>query len=186
MIVRNNALPKGQKWHFECDHWPTPAPFGVHLNTLTLMPSLGPETVLVLREERKFMSGLREHGLFTVNIKSGAVRTSAGPVIFMVWWFSPIVNGAPYAAYELLLPLAPEPGISQVLEKGSRQTHLHLVILDEAHEIFDVVEFKNVYGLGGLLNAARELGAQIKDYDFDRAKQAFNREYSLDDLMALQ
>jgi hypothetical protein len=149
------------------------------------MPSLGPETVLILREERQFMSELREHGPFTLNIKSGAVRTSAGPVIFMVWWFPPTVSGAPYAAYELLLPLLPLPGISEVLEEGSRQTHLHLVILDEGHEIFDVVEFKNVYGLGGLLNAAREIGAQVKDYDFDRAKQAFNSEFSVDRLMAL-
>lgn len=183
--MRNNAFPKGQKWHFECDNWPTPAPFGVHLNTLTLMPSLGPETVVILREEAKFMSELRQHGPFTLNIKSGAVKTSAGPVIFMVWWFPPTVNSAPYAAYELLLPLSPPPGISQVLEEGSRQTHLHLVILDEHHEIFDVVEFKNVYGLDGLLSAAREIGAQVKDYDFDRAKQAFNREFSLDRLMSL-
>ena len=106
--MRNNALPKGQKWHFECDHWPTPAPFGVHLNTLTLMPSLGPETVLVLREERKFMSELREFGPFTLNIKSGAVRTSAGPMIFMIWWFPPIVSHTPYASYELLLSPFPE------------------------------------------------------------------------------
>jgi hypothetical protein len=149
------------------------------------MPSLGPETVLILREERKFMTELREHGPYTLNIKSGAVRTSAGPVVFMVWSFSPTVSGAPYAAYELLLPLSPLPGIAKVLEEGSHQTHLHLVILDEDHEVFDVVEFKNVYGLGGLLSAAREIGTQVKDYDFDRAKQAFNREFSLDQLMAL-
>jgi hypothetical protein len=183
--MRDNAFPKGQKWRFECYHWPTPAPFGVHLNTLTLMPSLGPETVLVLREDRKFLSELREHGPFTLNIKSGAVRTSEGPVVFMVWWFPPTVNDAPYAAYELLLPLSPLPGISQVLEEGSRQTHLHLVILDEDHEIFDIVEFKNVYGLGGPLNVAREIGAHTEGYDFDRAKEAFNREFSLDRLMGL-
>lgn len=183
--MRDNAFPKGQKWHFECDHWPTQAPIGVHLNTLTLMPQLGPETVLVLREDRKFMTELREHGPFRLNIKSGAVRTSDGPVIFMIWWFSPTVDGAPYAAYELLLPLSPLPGISQVLEVGSRQTHLHLVILDEDHEIFDVVEFKNVYGLGVLLNTAREIGAYVKGYDFDLAKLAFSREFSLDRLMGL-
>lgn len=183
--MRNNAFPKGQTWHFECANWPTPAPFGVHLNTLTLMSEIGPETVLILREERKFVTELREHGPFSLNIKSGAVRTSAGPVVFMVWWFAPRVGSAPYAAYELLLPLSPLPGISQALDDGSRQTHLHLVILDEHHEIFDVVEFKNVYGLGGLLNAAREIGAQVEDYDFDQAKQAFNREFTLDALLRL-
>lgn len=99
--------------------------------------------------------------------------------------FGPTVSGAPYAAYELLIPLSPQPGLSQVLEDGSRQTHLHLVILDEEHEILDVVEFQNVYGLDGLLNAAREIGDQVRDYDFEQAKQAFNREYTLDRLLSL-
>lgn len=88
---------------------------------MTLMPSLKPETVLILREEKKFMSELQEHGPFTLDIKSGAVRTSAGPVIFMVWWFPPTINGAPYAAYELLLPLSPPPDISQVSNVSSRR-----------------------------------------------------------------
>ena len=66
--MRNNAFPKGQTWHFECADWPTAAPSGVHLNTLTLMPEVGPEAVLILREERKFMSELREFGPLTLNI----------------------------------------------------------------------------------------------------------------------
>ncbi len=183
--MRSNAFPKGQTWHFECANWPTPAPSGVHLNTLTLTPEIGPEAVLILREERKFMSELREFGPFTLNIKSGAVRTSAGPIIFMMWWFPPIVGQTPYASYELLLSPLPPPGISQVIEEVSRQTHLHMVILDENHEVFDVVEFKNVYDLGGLLSVAREIGGHLKSYDFDKAKEAFFHECSMEQLMAL-
>ena len=183
--MRNNAFPKGQTWHFEYADWLNAAPSGVHLNTLTLMPEVGPEAVLILREERKFMSELREFGPFTLNIKSGAVRTSAGPMIFMIWWFPPIVSDTPYASYELLLSPFPPTGISQVIEEASRQTHLHMVILDENHEVFDVVEFKNVYDLGALLSAAREIGTHLESYDFDKAKQAFFHEFSMERLMAL-
>lgn len=58
-------------------------------------------------------------------------------------------------------------------------------MLDEEHEVFDVVEFENAYGLGSLLQVAKEIGAQLKRYDFDRAKQSFFAEYSLDQLMRL-
>ncbi|MDE3104159.1 MAG: hypothetical protein KGK08_03195 [Acidobacteriota bacterium] len=183
--MRNNAFPKGQKWHFECAKWHTPAPIGVHLNPVTLVPEMGPETVLILREKRKFMNELRQFGPLTLNIKSGAVRTSAGPVVFMTWWFPPIVACTPYASYELLLSPLPQSGISQLIEEISRQTHIHLVIFDENHEIFDVVEFENVYNLGGLLNLAHEIGAHLKNYTFDEAKQAFFQEFSMERLMAL-
>ena len=149
------------------------------------MPEIGPEAVLILREERKFMSELREFGPLTLNIKSGAVRTIAGPVIFMMWWFPPIVSHAPYAGYELLLSPFPPTGIPQVFEDASRQTHLHMVILDENHEVFDVLEFKNVYDLGALLSAAHEIGTHLQSYDFDKAKQAFFHEFSLQRLMSL-
>lgn len=185
MAIRNNAFRKSQKWIFECGNWPTPAPFGVHLNTLTLAPEIGPEAALILREERKFLSELREFGPFTLNIKSGAVRTSTGPILFMIWWLPPIVANVPYASYELLLSPSPPTWISQILTEVSRQTHLHLVILDEKHEVFDVVEFENVYDLGGLLNAAREIDINIENYDFECTKQAFFREFPLDRLMAL-
>jgi hypothetical protein len=185
MIVWNNTFPKGQTWHFECADWTTAAPSGVHLNTLTLIPEVGPEAVLILREERKFLNELRELGPFTLNIKSGAVRTTAGPIIFMIWWFPPIVSHTPYASYELLLSPLPTPGISQVIEEASHQTHLHMVILDENHEVIDVGEFENVYDLGALLSAAREIGTHLESYDFDKAKQAFFHEFSMESLMAL-
>jgi hypothetical protein len=47
------------------------------------------------------------------------------------------------------------------------------------------VEFKNVYDLGALLTAAREIGAHLESYDFDIAKQAFFQEFSMERLMAL-
>jgi hypothetical protein len=82
-------------------------------------------------------------------------------MIFMMWWFPPIISHKPYASYELLLSPFPLTAISQVLEEASRQTHLHMVILDEKHEVFDVLEFKNVYDLGALLSAAREIGTHL-------------------------
>lgn len=185
MNARNNAFPKGQTWHFECEKWSVQAPFGIHLNMVALMPEIGPEAVLILREKRGFMSDLKEHGPFTLNIKSGAVRTSAGPIIFMLWWFPPSVGGVPYAAYELLIPPAPPRALAELMENAGRQSHMHLLILDENNEVFDVVEFENVYGLGRLLDAACDIGANLDGYDFEQAQHAFFREFSMEQIMAL-
>lgn len=114
-----------------------------------------------------------------------AVRMSAGPIIYMMWWFPPLVSNTPDASYGLLLSPSPPPGISQLIEGVLHQPHLHMVILDENHEVFDVVEFKDVYDLGALLSAARDIGAHLESYDFDKAKQAFFHEFSMERLMAL-
>jgi hypothetical protein len=103
----------------------------------------------------------------------------------MLWWFPPILDDMPYALYELLISPSPQPTISGLLEKASRQTHLHLVILDEEQEVFDVVEFENVYGLGNLLNTSREIGATLTGYDFNAAKKAFNKEIPLEYLFRM-
>jgi hypothetical protein len=183
--MTNNAFPKGRKWNFSLDNRNDPAPAGIHFNSATLMQEIGQETVLILREQRQFMTDLRKHGPFVLNIKSGAVRTSAGPIVFMLWWFPPILDDMPYALYELLISPSPQPTISGLLEKASRQTHLHLVILDEEQEVFDVVEFENVYGLGNLLNTSREIGATLTGYDFNAAKKAFNKEIPLEYLFRM-
>jgi hypothetical protein len=60
-----------------------------------------------------------------------------------------------------------------------------LVILDEEQEVFDVVEFENVYGLGNLLNTSREIGATLAGYDFNAAKKAFNKEIPLEYLFRM-
>jgi hypothetical protein len=101
--MTNNAFPKGRKWNFSLDNRNDPAPAGIHFNSATLMQEIGQETVLILREQRQFMTDLRKHGPFVLNIKSGAVRTSAGPIVFMLWWFPPILDDMPYALYELLI-----------------------------------------------------------------------------------
>lgn len=185
MDLLDNAFPKDQKWKFEYDGRGLTLPFGIHLHTVILTPTLGPEVILVLRKKREFLNELKEFGPLTLNIRSGAARTSAGPIIFTIWWFPPMVNATPYASYELLISPLLIPAIAQVLERASLLTHLHLLILDDKQQVFDLVEFENVYGLGSLLSAARDIGAHLQDYDFDRAKQAFMHEHSLESLMRL-
>ena len=151
----------------------------VRFDTTTLDHEIGPEVVLILTENRGFLNQLRQQGPFQLRLNAGAVDTSAGPILFMLWWFPPLINKRPFAGYELLV----NPGTTGLLELASRQTHLHLVILDEKQQIFDVVEFDNTYELWRLVEIASQISPQLDGYDFSRARKAFLQEIPQESLM---
>jgi hypothetical protein len=156
-----------------------PTQAGVRLDTRTLDPEIGPEVVLIFTENRGFLNELGQQGPFQLRLNAGAVNTSAGPILFMLWWFPPLVNKRPFAGYELLV----NPGRTGLLELASRQTHLQLVILDEKQQVFDVVEFTNTYELGRLVEIASQISPQLDRYDFDRARKAFLQEIPQESLL---
>jgi hypothetical protein len=181
--VKNNKFTFSGKRNFVKSEWAVPNQVGIHLNTVTFDPNVGPETILILCEEREFLNQLKQQGPFQLRLKAGAVKTSAGPIIFMLWWFPPLINNKPFARYELLV--SPAFGSAEIgpLVQASRQTHLHLVILDEKQEIFAVVEFENNYELGRLVILASDIGSQLVGYDFNRAKRAFMLEIPQESLL---
>jgi hypothetical protein len=182
--TKPNKFVSGGKRHFVKGTWAIPSQAGVNLNTATLDPEIGPEVALILTENRELLNQLRQQGPFQLRLNAGAVNTSAGPILFMLWWFPPLINKRPFAGYELLISpdLRSSKG-TEILEQASRQTHLHLVILDEKQEIFDVVEFENNYDLGLLVASTAQISPQLVGYDFDSARKAFLREIPQESLL---
>jgi hypothetical protein len=39
----------------------------------------------------------------SLNLKAGIAATAYGPVLFLIWWIPPIVNGRPSALYEQVM-----------------------------------------------------------------------------------
>jgi hypothetical protein len=168
--------------HFTKGAWSIPRQLGIHLNTVMLMPHIGLEVVLILKEQAEFVEQIRSHGPFQLNLKAGAVNTRAGPILFMLWWFPPLTDGKPFAAYELLTSPESSPTGTQLIARASEQSHLHLVILDENEEVNDVVEFENNYELKHLVAAGAEISKNLVNYDFSRTAAAFFQEVSQEDL----
>lgn len=181
--VKNNKFAFHGKRNFTKGDWQIPSAFGVHFNVGTLQPEVGPEVILLLSERRAFLTELRNQGSYQLRLNSGIVKTSAGPIIFLLWWFPPLIDGNPFAGYELLISPKPGPSGVDLLTQVASQTHLHLVILDEHQDVFGVVEFENTYGLGGLVTAAKKTGSLPTGYDFFKAKEAFLREISQESLL---
>lgn len=181
--IKNNKFAFQGKRNFTKGDWQIPSAFGVHFNAATLQVEVGPEVILLLSERRAFLTELRNQGPYQLRLNSGIVKTSAGPIIFLLWWFSPLIDGKPFAGYELLISPKPGPSGVDLLAQVASQTHLHLVILDEHQDVFGVVEFENTYGLGGLVAATKKIGSLPTGYDFFKAKEAFLREIPQESLL---
>lgn len=184
-MKHNQFVPGGRK-SFSIGDCEVPNQPGVELRTATLQPQVGIEIVLVLLENREFLTQQRAKGPFDLRLNAGAVKTSAGPILFLLWWFPPLIDGRPFAGYELLM--SPKPGKfgTELLRQAAYQTHLHLLIVDENREVFDVVEFTNNYGLDRLAAMADEISPSLNNYDFERARQAFLREIPQESLLRME
>src|SRR5579863_412968 len=144
--MRNNKLAGRERTFFEMGDREPPRLLGMYLMPIALGIGSEYESVFLLREERAFVERLRSFGPFELHIASGVANTLCGPMGFLLCWFPPIMPNCPYASYEVLV--SPEPGhfSNSVVREAAQQTHIHLIILDENNETFDVVEFENVYG----------------------------------------
>jgi hypothetical protein len=89
---------------------------GVLFEEVTLDPRIGPEAVALLIDPAADEMVLK--GTLDLNLKTGIVATSYGPVLFLIWWIPPIENGHPIAFYEQVMnPLYPN--TSEVLRRAA-------------------------------------------------------------------
>jgi hypothetical protein len=183
-IINNKFAFQGKR-HFSKGDWQIPNGLGIHFNVATLQAEVGPEVILIFSEIRTFLIELRNQGPYQLRLNSGIMNTSAGPIIFLLWWFPPLIEGRPFAGYELLISPKSGPFGTDLLNQADLQTHLHLVILDECQEVFAVVEFENTYGLGQLVAATEKVNPLPTGYDFFKAKEAFLREIPQERLLSV-
>lgn len=155
---------------------------GVLFEEVTLDERIGPEAVALLIEPEP--GELLAKKKLDLNLKAGIAATAYGPVLFLIWWMPPMVNGRPAASYEQVMnPLYPH--TAEVLRRVAEQTHLHLVVTDMTGQVVTVFEYQNTFGFSGIragVDAAR--AAWRGSSDFARAKQAYEVEYDLDKLLA--
>jgi hypothetical protein len=118
---------------------------GARFEKLTLDEEIGPEIVVMLTDPTPFADELKRREPFGLRLKSGAARTSVGPVLFLLWWIPPITTGRPFALYEQILNPT-NTGVLQMLRELVKQTHLHLILVGPGQELMDVYEFESTFG----------------------------------------
>jgi len=91
----DNHWPDGLE-HFE---WPAgEEPLGTRgprLETGTLGLQVGSEVIAVILEATDFANDPKKCFSFQVGTNFGIAPIDAGPVVFLLWWVPPVVNGIP-------------------------------------------------------------------------------------------
>ena len=159
-----------------------PAGAGVLFEEAVLHPSVGPEAVALLIDPEPEPLLLKDS--LDLRLKAGVASTNHGPVLFLIWWIPPVVNGRPVAFYEQVMnPLNPR--TASVLKRLAEQSHLHLLVIDASGDVRNVLEFRNIFGFDQILAGAA--GARVAWHgsdEFPRAKQAYEQMYEITELLS--
>jgi hypothetical protein len=165
---------------------PTPLidaiPGGILPMQAVLEEGIGTETVLLLVEKTPFIHELARLRPFNLYLKTGAVRTSHGPLIFLLFYVpNPSEPQTPFMMVDCHLDPF-NPSVLAVWRDLARQTHWHLVLVDGKGEVYDLFEFENVYGLGEALHQLVTACKGMAHGNFSAAKEEFCRDYDLEGL----
>ena len=158
---------------------------GARFEKATLDEEIGPEIIVMLTEPTQFADELKRHERFELRLKSGAAKTSVGPVLFLLWWIPPVTNGKPFALYEQIL----NPTHSVVLEmlrQVATQTHLHLLLVGPGQALLGVYEFESTFELEELISVSESACQDYGNMDFIAAKEEFDRTYELMKLFGME
>jgi len=181
MSLNNRLSPERCDWSFLAFNGLPPGS-GVLFEEITLDQRIGPEAVALLIDPEADEMVLK--GTLDLNLKTGIVATSYGPVLFLIWWIPPIKNGRPSAFYEQVMnPLYPN--TSEVLRRVSEQTHLHVVLIDANGQVVTVFEFQNNFGFDKVRAGVDSARVSWQGpLDFVSAKAAYEQEYETENVLA--
>ena len=174
----NNRLHSKHQFSFS-------GPLGLPHNTvgfkfqeLTLEPEVGPELAAMWVDPTPFAVELSKKRPFELRLNSGAVHTSAGNVLFLLWWVPPIHDGKPFAVCEQ--PLNPASArIVEGLKRASQQTHFHVILVGPGETILGLYEFENTFEFDKLASLAEAISKGRPAGDFTAARQEYERSYDL-------
>jgi len=181
MPINNQLAPERRDWSYMVLGGLPPGS-GVLFEEVTLDERIGPEAVALLidPEPDDLLASLSVN----LNLKAGIATTTYGPVLFLIWWIPPIVNGRPSALYEQVMnPLYIK--TSEVLRRLADQTHLHVLLSDAVGQVLTVFEYKNTFGFDRI--RAGVDGARLAwpgPDDFQRAERAYEQDYDINKLLA--
>jgi hypothetical protein len=181
MPLNNQLAPECRDWSGIVFSGLRPAS-GVLFEEVTLDERIGPEAVALLIDPKP--AELLAKVSVQLNLKAGIAATAYGPVLFLIWWIPPVVNGRPVALYEQVMnPLYSK--TSEVLRRVADQTHLHVLVVDVTGRVLNLFEYQNTFGFDRIRAAAD--GAQVAwsgSDNFPLAEQAYEQQYDIDELLA--
>lgn len=147
-----------------------------------LSTTCGPEIILVHIDHSSFVHKLAKLSPYQLMLKTGAVKTNFGPLMFLLFYVpDPFNPHTPFSAVDCHInptdidSMAPWYGLAN-------QTHWHYFIIDKEHDVQNFYEFENVYNLDNSLQKIEKMCKGMPIGDFEKVKADFCATYSLNDL----
>jgi hypothetical protein len=152
---------------------------------LALDPNVGSEMVLLLLDRTPFVNDLAKIRPFDLRLKTGLVRTSHGPLCFLLFYVpNPMRPGAVYIALDAHVnPFNPQHLVTW--RDLARQSHWHLILVGANDKLVDLFEFKNTFDVGQTLDRIKSLSSSMVEGDFDQAKAEFAATHTVEYLLQM-
>jgi hypothetical protein len=159
---------------------------GIALMRLVMEDGFGVETVLVLYDKTPYVSTLAEINPLELMLKSGMVRTSNGPVIFLFFYvpnadtpndpdFAYVYHANPFDADQMA-----------TLRGLAHQSHWHVILVDADQIPQSVLEFDNDFPLAETLADNVDAISNMQPGNFLLAAREFGDKHTVQDLLNMR
>jgi hypothetical protein len=152
---------------------------------LALDPKAGSEMVLLLLDRTPFIHDLAKVRPFDLRLKTGLVRTSHGPLCFLLFYIpDPRHPGAVFLAIDAHLnPFEAQHVLAW--RDLARQSYWHLILVGADDKLVDLFEFPNTFELDLTLDTLESVSPSMAGGNFNMAKSEFEATYTIDDLLRM-
>lgn len=148
---------------------------------LVLDADVGPEVVLLITEPQENLQDFEGCSLTGLELKTGLVATSFGPVFWLLFHFPNLATGKE-VTYENSIDPKDQEQLS-IYKQLADQKYWHVIIADDVGKVCNFLEFLNGFALSEAIGQAEKASANTETIDFQAAKAAYEKEYSIDQLL---
>jgi len=146
---------------------------------------VGEEVVLYLLVSNPLLGRLARIKELRLRLNYGVARNEFGPLGFLLFWV-PYRHSPENALtiFDLYVNIS-NPGLMTALTELAYQTHWHVFLLDDKDRQQNFWEFTNTFRLAATLQDITDFCRGVPLVDFDRAKETFIAETTLEALHAM-
>lgn len=146
---------------------------------------VGEEVLLYIRTTNRAVERLTKVKPFRMRVNYGVARNEFGPLGFFLFWIPYSISPTnAIAIYDLYVNLANESLMAMWMELAY-QTHWHVFLLDQQDKQHGFWEFTNTFRLSTALRDMMDYCNGVPSVDFDKAKEKFITETTLEALHAM-
>lgn len=188
--VLSESTIMDNKWtngitHIDASHLPADliVPSGIKVVPAVLDVDIGEEIILLITEPKYQIADFKDRNITRLDLQTGVVRTSFGPICFLLFSFPDPRTGSKIV-YESAINPTDERHLS-IYKQLSVQTHWHVILATTQGDTVNFFEFPDKYELGKALDQVVCACSGMMVVDFVQAKREYEAKYPIERLLSM-